>query len=1001
MEIQVSVEELRKNKLFVATPMYGGQCYGLYVKSCLDLQNQMNKYGVETKFSFLFNESLITRARNYLVDEFLRTDFTHLLFIDSDIHYQPQDVIAMLALNKDVIGAPYPKKSQPANAIIETEDGFKTIKWIVDNKYSGKVLCLNNETFLPEWKNVISYSIDKGHSSKKWVKIGNFGRKMLIATEDHECAVVDNILIPEKIEYIRADQLENRYIIKKITDNNKLSDNPLYGKDQMSFLIGTMIGDGSIVKGYLKFGHSLSQEDYLNLKQQIFGGKISKIRKVGNYKNKDYFAKFLECRRNAQILELESLMYINGKKTIENVIDMLDEKGLAFWYMDDGSLRNKNTKGFITLHTNGFSVDDVNLIINHLKNKWDIDASITIKDNIYPIIDINTNNSDKFFQLIAPYIIETMEYKLPKRFHEVEKYNYTECKFLGFSAEKVKQVKYIDNCNKNSHFQPRKQYDIGIEGNYNFFSNGYLVHNSINWNNVKQSILDHPDIDPKELENLVGEYVFNVVKGTSKFNVTEPLEVMEIGTGYMLIKRNVFDKMRESYPQIHYKPDHVGQANFDGSRYIHAYFDTSIDSKGSIVGGGSDRYLSEDYQFCLPRRSLISTEDGLKSIGEIVDNQYKGRVYSLDNNGKLTLNNIIGYSKRNNNGKKWVKLKTTSDNNRKLILKCTDDHRVFYFDSLLQPLDIKYGEAKNLSGKYLIRFSDNDRDCKENTLFNDTQFSALIGTFLGDSSISKKGQLKISHSDSQKEYLRCKSILFNSSEIHTKNMKSGFGNGKNTNSIYIGINEQTRYLRNIGYCDIKTVKNIIPLINEISLAYWYMDDGSFNDQNSIRLHTEGFSYEDNLLLQNMFKDKWNITPVITERFIKYKGENRKYYLSFNKEDTRIFFDLIKSYIYECMEYKLPEEYRGIDKKELSNKRLDFAASFVKKVEITNLYSKLYDIEVENDHNFFANGTLVHNCQLWRKIGGQVWLCPWIRSQHIGTYAFTGNMPSVAQFSGKL
>ena len=112
MEIQVKVEELKKNKVFIATPMYGGMAHGLYIKSCLDLQTTLARYGVETKFSFLFNESLITRARNYLVDEFLRsTDFTHLLFIDSDIHYNPQDVIAMLALDKDVIGGPYPKKS--------------------------------------------------------------------------------------------------------------------------------------------------------------------------------------------------------------------------------------------------------------------------------------------------------------------------------------------------------------------------------------------------------------------------------------------------------------------------------------------------------------------------------------------------------------------------------------------------------------------------------------------------------------------------------------------------------------------------------------------------------------------------------------------------------------------------------------------------------------------------------------------------------------------------
>ena len=109
MEIQVKLDELKKHKLFIATPMYGGMNHGLYMKSCLDLQTTFMRYGIEIKFSFLFNESLITRARNYLVDEFLRSDYTHMLFIDSDINFNAQDVIALLALDKDVIGGPYPK----------------------------------------------------------------------------------------------------------------------------------------------------------------------------------------------------------------------------------------------------------------------------------------------------------------------------------------------------------------------------------------------------------------------------------------------------------------------------------------------------------------------------------------------------------------------------------------------------------------------------------------------------------------------------------------------------------------------------------------------------------------------------------------------------------------------------------------------------------------------------------------------------------------------------
>ena len=117
MELKISIEELKKSKIFVATPMYGGACAGIYCKSTNDLAMMSTKYDVTTKFYYIFNESLVTRARNYCVDEFLRSDCTHLMFIDSDIGFHPNDVFALVALqmqdpdNIDIITGPYPKKS--------------------------------------------------------------------------------------------------------------------------------------------------------------------------------------------------------------------------------------------------------------------------------------------------------------------------------------------------------------------------------------------------------------------------------------------------------------------------------------------------------------------------------------------------------------------------------------------------------------------------------------------------------------------------------------------------------------------------------------------------------------------------------------------------------------------------------------------------------------------------------------------------------------------------
>jgi hypothetical protein len=155
----------------------------------------------------------------------------------------------------------------------------------------------------------------------------------------------------------------------------------------------------------------------------------------------------------------------------------------------------------------------------------------------------------------------------------------------------------------------------------------------ISWEKVKQAVdKGVADENPNSLEQFVGDYVFNPViakEGPTQIKLSEPAEVLEIGTGFMMIRKNTFKKFEETFPYQSYKPDHVRTAHFDGSREIFAFFDTPIDGKRMYMGAElkayleanpnatpddivkfvndpnntilrqySKRYLSEDYMFC-------------------------------------------------------------------------------------------------------------------------------------------------------------------------------------------------------------------------------------------------------------------------------------------------------------------------------------------------------------------------------------------------------------------
>lgn len=98
-------------KILVGTPCYNGVVTTHYLSSILRLQHILFREKIEFSLVTTATESLITRARNFIVSQFLdRKDFTHLLFIDLDIGFDPTIVLRYLNAAKDIVAGIYPLK---------------------------------------------------------------------------------------------------------------------------------------------------------------------------------------------------------------------------------------------------------------------------------------------------------------------------------------------------------------------------------------------------------------------------------------------------------------------------------------------------------------------------------------------------------------------------------------------------------------------------------------------------------------------------------------------------------------------------------------------------------------------------------------------------------------------------------------------------------------------------------------------------------------------------
>ena len=117
-----------KPSLFIAMPCYDSVKINTML-SVIKLVQQLGKSGIECGIHTM-KSPLIHQARNYLTSVFLTTEYQSMLFIDSDVEFEPESVLRMLVSKKRVICTPYRVKSAETNQHIYTVE-FKDSKNIL------------------------------------------------------------------------------------------------------------------------------------------------------------------------------------------------------------------------------------------------------------------------------------------------------------------------------------------------------------------------------------------------------------------------------------------------------------------------------------------------------------------------------------------------------------------------------------------------------------------------------------------------------------------------------------------------------------------------------------------------------------------------------------------------------------------------------------------------------------------------------------------------------
>jgi recombination protein RecA len=272
-----------------------------------------------------------------------------------------------------------------------------------------------------------------------------------------------------------------------VGDRVMLAQPHLLSPSQWQLILGSLMGDGNLSRpvrredhsARFRMGHGANQAAYLDWKLSLLAN-IPHTRTV-NAKG----AVFGDVTPLAELSELREAVYFgDGKKHLSSdYLKELTPLALAIWYMDDGCFtarskgvqeRTRGGSGRIEICVEAMSPGSRDRLVHHLRDTHGLDVRLRASGaRRVSVLQFTTSASEKFQELVAPFIHPSMAYKLLPRFRGqfAVKPEFAE-PLMHPTPARVLAIK------ARSDYQKTNRYDIEVEGSHNYLADGIMVHNS-------------------------------------------------------------------------------------------------------------------------------------------------------------------------------------------------------------------------------------------------------------------------------------------------------------------------------------------------------------------------------------------------------------------------------------------------------------------------------------------------------------------------------------------